>query len=201
MSNVEKYGLLVLFILCAVIVGVGVFGDGGQPKAAIAPKSGVRVPSQDVENASNVAAQVPVPEGRSGERGTKLEPVPPSRPKGLAEDPGQESAPHILERKPDGDGKAGGSKPEAKPEPKPAAPKKYRVQKGDNLEKLSQQFYGSKAHIELIARANGMKVDDTLFADREIVIPPAPAPAHAPAKGDKRDERKAGETAKKISGR
>jgi LysM repeat protein len=237
MSNVEKYGLLVLFILCAVILGIGVFGDTGPAKSPWqAREAAAKLVDRGKSEEPVVSAdRQQQPEEREGEK-PRLEP---DRERDETFPP-ESSGPRILDRKPVASDvrTAPGSNvapvatddrikvlprdtftsiavrelgsdrhvealmkanpdidprrlmagmllrrpkidpPRTTPEPKAPTPqsatKKYRVQPGDSLARLSRKFYGSSKHVDHLARANGMRATDVLQAKREILVPPAP---------------------------
>jgi nucleoid-associated protein YgaU len=51
--------------------------------------------------------------------------------------------------------------------------KRYTVQPGDNLSKISQRFYGDASKYMTIARANNLKDPDKIQAGQELLIPAA----------------------------
>jgi nucleoid-associated protein YgaU len=55
----------------------------------------------------------------------------------------------------------------------PNAATTYTVQPGDNLSKISKQFYGDANQYMTIAKANGIADPDKIRAGMELKIPPA----------------------------
>jgi nucleoid-associated protein YgaU len=55
----------------------------------------------------------------------------------------------------------------------PNAATTYTVQPGDNLSKISKQFYGDANKYMTIAKANGIADPDKIRAGMELKIPPA----------------------------
>ena len=50
---------------------------------------------------------------------------------------------------------------------------KYTVKPGDNLSKISQQFYGDSKKFMTIAKANNLEDPDKIKAGQELIIPAA----------------------------
>lgn len=50
---------------------------------------------------------------------------------------------------------------------------KYTVKPGDNLSKISQQFYGDAKNYMTIAKANNLEDPDKIKAGQELIIPAA----------------------------
>ena len=50
---------------------------------------------------------------------------------------------------------------------------KYTVKPGDNLSKISQQFYGAAKKYMTIAKANNLEDPDKIKAGQELIIPAA----------------------------
>jgi nucleoid-associated protein YgaU len=50
---------------------------------------------------------------------------------------------------------------------------KYTVKPGDNLSKISQQFYGDAKKYLTIAKANNLDDPDKIKAGQELIIPAA----------------------------
>jgi nucleoid-associated protein YgaU len=50
---------------------------------------------------------------------------------------------------------------------------KYTVQLGDNLSKISKQFYGDANKYNVIAKANNLENPDKIKAGQELIIPAA----------------------------
>lgn len=50
-------------------------------------------------------------------------------------------------------------------------PRKYTVQPGDTLSKISQRFYGNATQYEKIARANGIENPNRISVGQELEIP------------------------------
>ena len=65
---------------------------------------------------------------------------------------------------------AGGAKPSGSSQP---SGQKYTVKPGDNLSKISQQFYGDAKKFMTIAKANNLDDPDKIKAGQELIIPAA----------------------------
>lgn len=56
---------------------------------------------------------------------------------------------------------------------KPGSGQKYTVKPGDNLSKISQEFYGDAKKYMTIAKANNLEDPDKIKAGQELIIPAA----------------------------
>jgi nucleoid-associated protein YgaU len=65
---------------------------------------------------------------------------------------------------------AGSAKPSGSTQ---QAGRKYTVKPGDNLSKISQQFYGDAKKYMTIAKANNLEDPDKIKAGQELIIPAA----------------------------
>ena len=65
---------------------------------------------------------------------------------------------------------AGSAKPSGSAQ---QAGRKYTVKPGDNLSKISQQFYGDAKKYMTIAKANNLEDPDKIKAGQELIIPAA----------------------------
>jgi nucleoid-associated protein YgaU len=65
---------------------------------------------------------------------------------------------------------AGGAKPSGNTQ---QGGQKYTVKPGDNLSKISQQFYGDAKKYMTIAKANNLEDPDKIKAGQELIIPAA----------------------------
>jgi len=63
-----------------------------------------------------------------------------------------------------------GAKPGGSPQ---QGGQKYTVKPGDNLSKISQQFYGDAKKYMTIAKANNLEDPDKIKAGQELIIPAA----------------------------
>ncbi|HHI79162.1 MAG TPA: LysM domain-containing protein [Planctomycetes bacterium] len=154
MSFIERFGLGALFVLCGLILIVGLFGEDdvaaktrGEGRSAHAgfhkPK-----PREGGEEWNNLR---PVPSDGSRTKGprTKIKVVPQPKPKILP-----------------------------KPRPVPAQrTRSWKVRRGDSLARIAQRSYGRQGPkvLRFLARANGMKVRDILSLGRVLKVPPLPA--------------------------
>jgi hypothetical protein len=68
----------------------------------------------------------------------------------------------------EGAAQAGGAKPSMQ-----QGGQKYTVKPGDNLSKISQQFYGDAKKYMTIAKANNLEDPDKIKAGQELIIPAA----------------------------
>jgi LysM repeat protein len=68
----------------------------------------------------------------------------------------------------EGAAQAGGAKPSTQ-----QGGQKYTVKPGDNLSKISQQFYGDAKKYMTIAKANNLEDPDKIKAGQELIIPAA----------------------------
>ncbi len=67
-------------------------------------------------------------------------------------------------------------KPDRKPQKKPKKPKKqparvHIVKSGENLEKIALYYYKTRAGIDWIVRANGLKDRNRIFLNQKLIIP------------------------------
>ena len=60
-------------------------------------------------------------------------------------------------------------KPEKKPKKQPA--KTHIVKSGENLEKISLHYYNTRAGIDWIVQANGLKDRNRIFLNQKLIIP------------------------------
>ena len=65
---------------------------------------------------------------------------------------------------------SGGAKPSGSAQ---QGGQKYTVKPGDNLSKISQQFYGDAKKYMTIAKANNLEDPDKIKAGQELIIPAA----------------------------
>ena len=187
MPVVEKYGLMVLFGLCAVIVGVGIFAEDPLTEQALQQNQESHA---KVEVSENIGHASPAYDDSLGE-GRQTDPFP-----GLDDD--QQSANPGLAYYPRR--QAGGGSKDLDPErtksfpdpvgphgilekprtvksrvaPKPKAAlryRAYRVKKNDCLSLIAEKQMGSKDFTDAIRRANPQIKGDTVIPGKTIQIP------------------------------
>lgn len=185
MPVVEKYGLMVLFGLCALIVSVGIFAEDPLAKEALAQKQGaVQEPIDEFEAQEeqesvvfNDSDWVPArPESPGGEG--LMAYSPPSRDTGMGPDPKRESSLGDLPRSMKDISEKGGrqaadpklAKPEKKPQSKPVT-RSYVVKKGDSLGRIARKQLGSARYADEIRRVNPQIKNDVIYAGKTIWIP------------------------------
>lgn len=195
MGTAERFGLGALFVLCALIVLVGLLG--GEERAAQAAETAPAVAEEDLGTAvlddtlSPQAMQPAVGGGREAAAGLLAEPGAAgrraaarseARPRTLLELTPVAPAPQALRA----------SAPE-RPVKKPAAPapapsertgrqsaaRVYEVRKGDSLERIARRFYrgrGWKLHrvVDFLARANRLGDKNLIFPGMKLKLPPLP---------------------------
>ena len=187
LGNVERYGLLALFVLCALIVGVGVFGNEGEPQpwqpAPVTNGSGGQ-PANHVGNGEGVVF-APGP----GEGLTKVERRPNADRDHSFEDDnlvleddlrsemdnGSGNARNANARRTgssagNGAGSNGGGGNARRTEPKPRALPPIVVRGGDSLWKIAKRELGSVKHLAALKAANP-GVGDRIKKGQKLVRP------------------------------
>ncbi len=179
MGNVEKYGLLALFVLCALIVGVGVFGDDGKADGFV---PGEKPPADLARVEPGVAVQ-PDSADRLASSGEQLEQVPPRQRRSTFPDElWRAQTPTLLEDDPTVHSKASAtSHTPSQPRPKKRAARQIKVRSGDTLLKIAKRELGSSRQWRRIARANPHVNPDRLKIGAFLTIPDA-VTAHATTK-------------------
>ena len=182
MPVVEKYGLMILFGLCALIVGVGIFAEDPLANEALAQKrSGVEAQGksgQPAEEESVIFSDSDwAPGTPDGLRNEGLMSYSPSTDaEGMDPDPRRESSlgeiprnhEEILEQGDEGDDEP--TQVEAWRAPK-LETRSYVVKKGDSLGLIASRQLGSTRYADEIRRVNPQIKNDRIYAGKTIQIP------------------------------
>ncbi|MCA8968145.1 MAG: LysM peptidoglycan-binding domain-containing protein [Planctomycetes bacterium] len=177
MGNVERYGLLALFVLCALIVGVGIFGKDGTtvPEFERAKlREGVRPVPPDTrkstgwQESAGVVAKAPVIDGPEH----KLQPVRRDQPPAPSEERKGSFETLDIEK----------NVPPAVHVDDPQGPattvtREYVIKDGDSLWKIAErELRGNpKTNVDRIVALNP-KLGKVLHGGDKIVLPAAGAP-------------------------
>jgi nucleoid-associated protein YgaU len=62
-------------------------------------------------------------------------------------------------------------RPEPRPEVAPAAPKTHVIRKGETLERIAMQYYGTREGVQWIVQANRLDNPHKIRANTKLVIP------------------------------
>ncbi len=173
MSFIERFGLGALFVLCGLILIVGLFGE--DDVAAAARKQDAR--KQDLSARAGM-----VPGGGASNQNREwnnLRPVPKtSQKKDLTLQP----EPKAQSPKPQAQPSTPKSKIRKKKTSKTPRPKTrtWKVRSGDSLARVAQRSYGRQGPkvLRFLAKANGMKVRSILKLGRVLKVPALPASFH-----------------------
>ncbi len=158
MSFIERFGLGALFVLCGLILIVGIFGEDDVAAAA------------RNRDKSAKAGIVPSPSLEKGSEWNNLRPITPSPVKiGKArkQDPSPPKGTKVVPSR---------AKAKARVKRKPFPSKSWRVRRGDSLARIAQRSYGRQGPkvLRFLAKANHMKVQAILKVGRIIKVPALP---------------------------
>jgi LysM repeat protein len=215
MPVVEKYGLIILFGLCALIVGVGIFAEDPLTKEALEQKQEAATSQvEGLQPANNESITFNdsdwAPDAPEGPVGDGLMSYTPPTDSDLRDpDPRRESSLGVLPKNIDdisepGESRKGSSnRITPRDEPK-TSPKTYDyvVRKGDSLGKIATNQLGSTSYVNAIRRANPQIKEDKVFTGKTIQIPIMPGTKKTSSLGKARYIKvKKGETLSAIAKR
>lgn len=154
MGKVERYGLLALFALCALIVVVGIIGDEGTEPDWSPANEVSTVTGEPHDAGASTAEWTGASEVETSDR-DRLEPAPPPmKERGLPPDAELWMAkPRVLEPENASARKANAASKTANQAKQSAAPK-IRIRKGDSFERIAVRELGSRKHIAALMAAN-----------------------------------------------
>lgn len=189
MPVVEKYGLMVLFGLCAVIVGVGIFAEDPLTEQALQQNQESHAKVEVLDNSGHPSPTYDdsLGEGRQTDPFPGLDDDQQSANPGLAYYPQEQRGggsedldPERTQSFPDPAGPQGilekprKVKPRVAPKPKPKTAlryRSYRVKKGDSLSLIAKKQMGSPKFTDAIRQANPQIKGDKVILGKMIQIP------------------------------
>jgi hypothetical protein len=168
MSFIERFGLGALFVLCGLILIVGLFGEDEaaaahrrQDKSA---KAGFRAGNSKGDREREWNNLRPAPSPLEKRESLILQPESKSSPR-------TKKQPKVAKTKNSHSRKKQVSKTRA------SKTRMWKVRSGDSLARIAQRSYGRQGPkvLRFLAKANGMKVRQILKLGKILKVPPLPA--------------------------